>query len=266
MGKPYFYMDEIPDRVWRTEFCSTSTGVATFLLPQLGRLAGAEALQDRGPSECCLAMALCYGVPLWAGSINRTVVEEVWAVQQSFGMKDASFVPFWEQREWTVSDSTVRLSYWRQPGRRLLVLTNPGAAACAVQIRLVTERPGVEYLPGWKADDLSVTAGAPADRHRQERRLLRVTLPDGSRRARVTPSPAAWLLQDGQRAPARTGVGGPGRLGRPRRQPAHRPGQRGSGTAPPPRRASPRKAPGDGRQYGRAAPGVAGAAGEPESC
>jgi len=180
VGKPHFYMDEIPDRVWRTEFCSTSTGVATFLLPQLGRLAGEAALKDRAPSEGCLAMALSYGVPLWAGSISQAAVEEVWAVQQQFVMKGAAFVPFWEQREWTVSDPAVRLSYWRQPGRWLLILTNPGAADGAVEIRPATAWPGVEYRPGWKADGLAV-AGAAARLTVAARNgaLVLVTLPDG---------------------------------------------------------------------------------------
>jgi hypothetical protein len=180
IGKPSFYMDEIPDRTWRTEFSSTSTGVPTFLLPELDRLAGAAALQDPGPSASCLAMALSYGVPLWAGSINQRVVEEVWAVQQQFGLRGAQFVPFWEQREWTVSDPAVRLSLWRKPGARLLALTNLTAAACKIELRPSAGRTDAQYRAGWNTAALEVSGGAATlTVAAKSGTLLLVSLPDG---------------------------------------------------------------------------------------
>ncbi|MCK5801672.1 MAG: hypothetical protein KAI66_02515, partial [Lentisphaeria bacterium] len=73
MKNPYYYMDEMPDRVWRSEFYSPTTGVPTFLLPQIGRLGGKGKRKKRGPSESCIAAAMAYGVPLWA-SLNKQVV------------------------------------------------------------------------------------------------------------------------------------------------------------------------------------------------
>jgi len=155
MRKPNFYMDDIPDRVWRTEFCSASTGVATFLLPELGRLTGEEALRDRGPSECCLSAAMCYGVPLWAGSINQQVVEEVWAVQQQFGMEGAEFVPFWKQRDLAVSDPDVRVSYWQKPGSRLVVLTNFTDRDRTAQLRSADANAKVQFAAAWNVERLA---------------------------------------------------------------------------------------------------------------
>ena len=158
MGKPRFYMDGIPDRVWRTEFYSRTTGVVTFLLPELARFDKA-ALKERGPSECCISAALCYGVPLWAGSISKEVVEEVWAVQQAFGIDRAEFVPFWQQREVVSSDPDVRVSLWRKPGKRLVVVANFTDQAKAVQLRLVKPTPQAQFRAAWQAMDFSAAAG-----------------------------------------------------------------------------------------------------------
>jgi hypothetical protein len=160
VGKPHFYMDEVPDRTWRTEFYSPATGVATCLLPELGRLTGAEALKDRGPSECCIAAAMTYGVPLWAGSINQQVVEEVWAAQQAFGIESAEFIPFWGQREVVCSAPQVRLSLWRRAGRRLIVAANWGEQESAVELRLARPDANAQFRAAWKADGLSVYEGA----------------------------------------------------------------------------------------------------------
>jgi hypothetical protein len=156
VGKPDFYMDGIPDRVWRTEFHSPTTGVPTFMLPELGRLTGEDAVKDRGPSECCLAAAMCYGVPLWAGSINQQVVEEVWAVQQQFGMEDAEFVPFWRQQEFTASDREVRVSLWTKPGKRLIVLANFTDKDRKVELRPAVANEKVEFRAAWEADGFAV--------------------------------------------------------------------------------------------------------------
>ncbi len=158
LGKPSFYMDDIPDRVWRTEFCTPTTGVTTFLLPQLGRLAGKEALQDPGPSECCWAAAMCYGAPLWAGSVTRQVTEDVWAAQMDFGMADVEFVPFWRQGEFVASEPQVRISLWRKPGKRLVVVTNWGDEDQRVQMRRAAGG-SPQFRAAWKAEDLSVNNG-----------------------------------------------------------------------------------------------------------
>jgi hypothetical protein len=158
IGKPYFYMTDIPDRTWRTELCPGPTGAASYLLPELGRLT--DAAKERGPSECLLAASMCYGVPLWAGSCHREVVEEVWAAQIAFGMKGVTFVPFWEQTEFTVSDPEVRVSSWCKPGRRLLVLANFTDRERAVQ---VTAKCATAVIKGaWKAEGLTVE-GATAN-------------------------------------------------------------------------------------------------------
>jgi len=159
MDQPTFYMDGIADRVWRSEFHSPTTGVVTFLLPELGRLTGEGALDDPGPSECCIAAAMCYGVPLWAGSISKEVVEQVWAAQQDFGMADVRFAPFWEQDEFVVSDPGIRVSLWRKPGARLLVVANFADEDCEVQLRPAAPDPDLAFAPAWKADGLTVAAG-----------------------------------------------------------------------------------------------------------
>ncbi|MBI2299722.1 MAG: LamG domain-containing protein [Armatimonadetes bacterium] len=124
MGKPAFYMTDIPDRVWRSEFSTATTGVPTFLLPEMGRLAGEGVLKDRGPSETCIVAAMTYGVPLWAGSINQQVVEEVWAVQQAFGIDKARFTPYWRRKEFTQTEPELLVSYWRRDDTWLVVVSN----------------------------------------------------------------------------------------------------------------------------------------------
>jgi hypothetical protein len=155
IGKPHFYMTDIPDRVWRTEFYAGPTGASAFLLPELDRLTGGKPLEDRGPSECLVVAAMCYGVPLWAGSIRRDVVEEFWAAQIAFGMKGVTFTPYWEQWEFTVSDPEVRVSTWRKPGQRLVVLANFTDQDRAVQ--LTAKCPQARITAAWKADSATVT-------------------------------------------------------------------------------------------------------------
>ncbi|OGV78942.1 MAG: hypothetical protein A3K19_24020 [Lentisphaerae bacterium RIFOXYB12_FULL_65_16] len=155
VGKPNFYMDDIPDRVWRTEFHSPTTGVATFLLPEMGRFGGKDSVDDRGPSECCISAALCYGVPLWAGAINRTVVEEVWAVQQEFGIAGAEFVPFWKQQDLVASDPAVRVSLWRKPGSRLVVLANFTDTDRTVELRPAQADAKLQTRAAWNAPDFA---------------------------------------------------------------------------------------------------------------
>ncbi len=160
VGKPNFYMDDIPERVWRTEFASAPTGVATFMLPELGRLAGDDALKDPGPSECLIAAAMCYGVPLWAGSIHQRVVEDVWAAQTAFGIAGAEFVPYWRQREIASSDPEVRVSLWKKAGARLLVVANFSEKERVVELRPAAAGAGARYQAVWKADDLAAAGGA----------------------------------------------------------------------------------------------------------
>lgn len=152
IGKPHFYMTDIPDRAWRTELFTPTTGAPAFLLPELGRLQS-DALKDRGPSECLLAAALCYGVPLWAGSCRQDVVEEVWTVQIAFGMKGATFVPYWEQQEFRASDPEVRVSCWNQPGKRLVVLANFTDRDRPVTL---TAKAGTVLKGAWKAEGMKV--------------------------------------------------------------------------------------------------------------
>jgi hypothetical protein len=139
MKDPYFYMTSMPDRVWRSEFCTRPTGVRTFLLPQLGRLGDKGVKEERGPSESCIAAAMAYGVPLWA-SCNRSVVEEVWRVQKDFGMDGVRFVPFWSQDAYACDDPDLRISYWEKDGRRLIVvaLLTPSAG-----------RAPAAFTPAW---------------------------------------------------------------------------------------------------------------------
>jgi hypothetical protein len=159
IGKPAFYMDDIPDRTWRTEFYTPCTGVTTYLLPELERFPEKQSVKDPGPSECCISAAMCYGVPLWAGSINQQVVEDVWAAQQQFGITDAQFVPYWAQKEFTVSDPDIRVSYWTKPGKRLLVVTNSrtrtGRCRSASRSR---SRAQVTLVPGKRRTSQSPTA------------------------------------------------------------------------------------------------------------
>jgi len=126
---------------------AATTGAVSYLLPELGRLT--DATKERGPTECLLAAAMCYGVPLWAGSCNREVVEEVWSAQIAFGMKGVKFVPFWEPQEFTVSDPEVRVSYWSKSGRRLVVLSNFTDRDKPVQ--LTAKCPQAVLKPAWNA-------------------------------------------------------------------------------------------------------------------
>lgn len=160
IGKPNFYMTDIPDRVWRSEFHSPTTGVATFLLPELDRLTNADVSKSPGPSECCIAAAMCYGVPLWAGSINQQVVEEVWAAQQQFGIVGAQFVPFWEQHDLVASDPEIRVSLWRKPGSRLVVVSNFTGQDRKVDLRLAAPDAKAKFHAAWKAEDLTVEGDA----------------------------------------------------------------------------------------------------------
>ena len=158
VGKPSFYMDEIPDRVWRTEFHSPTTGVATFLLPQMGRFTSEQTPRDRGPSESCLAAALAYGVPMWIGGINPRVVEEVWDVQRAFGMSGAEFVPFWKQDVVACSDPQLRVSLWKKRDSMLLLVANFTDRDRRAELRLSTKGAAVQFRPAWKAESLEATS------------------------------------------------------------------------------------------------------------
>jgi hypothetical protein len=157
VGQPAFYMDGIPDAVWRSEFYSATAGVATFLLPELGRLGGAQEMKDRGPSACCMAAAMVHGVPIWAGQINDEVVAEVWKAQRGLGVEEAEFLPFWKQRQITCSDPKVRVSVWQKPDRCLIVVANFGDEAKTVELRSL--RPAA-FERAWQVQGFSALDGA----------------------------------------------------------------------------------------------------------
>jgi len=157
VDKPSFYMDQIPDHVWRSEFYSPTTGVATFLLPQMGRFTSEQAPQDCGPSESCLAAALTYGVPVWVGGVNPRVVEEVWDAQQAFGMGGAEFVPYWRQNSIACSDPELRVSLWKKPDRLLLAVANFTDRDRSAELRPTANGTAVQFRPAWKAETLEPT-------------------------------------------------------------------------------------------------------------
>lgn len=154
IGKPHFYMTDIPDRTWRTEFYAAPTGAESFMLPELDRLQS-DALKERGPTESLMVASMCYGVPLWAGSCRQDVVEEVWAVQQQFGMRGAKFVPYWDQQEFTSSDPDIRISTWSKPGQRLVVVSNFTDKDRPVEI--TAKCPQAVLKGAWKAEGATVT-------------------------------------------------------------------------------------------------------------
>ena len=162
MKNPYFYMTEMPDRVWRSEFYSPTTGVSTFLLPQIGRLGSKDVChKERGPSESCIAAAMVYGAPIWA-SLNRAVVEEVWAVQSAFGMKGVQFAPFWRQRDVQSSNPDVRVSLWKKPGRWLVIVANFSDAEQRAELRLAKRHAKAVFHSAWLADGLVPGDGGAA--------------------------------------------------------------------------------------------------------
>jgi hypothetical protein len=152
-------MDEISDRVWRTEFYSPTTGVATFLLPEMGRFTTEQTPRDRGPSESCMAAAMTYGVPVWVGGINPRVVEEVWDAQRAFGMNGAEFVPFWKQDAIACSDPQLRVSLWRKPDRLLLAVANFTDRDRSAELRPSIGNARAQFHPAWKAERLELTKG-----------------------------------------------------------------------------------------------------------
>ena len=155
---PYFYMEELPDRVWRSEFYTPTTGVPTYLLPQIGRLGDRNVKELRGPAESCYAAAMLYGAPLWA-SLNKEVVQEVWAAQIEFGMENAVFLPFWRQQDVNSSNTHVRVSLWKKPERWLAVAANFTATDQRAQLRLGQAGPGATFSAAWLADSLVVREG-----------------------------------------------------------------------------------------------------------
>ena len=115
-------------------------------------------LQERGPSESCLAAALAYGVPIWVGGINPRVVEEVWDAQQAFGMRDAEFLPFWQQRDVVCSDDELRVSLWKKKdGAWLLAVTNFTDRQRTAEVRMRTPGEHVQFRPAWQADSLTTS-------------------------------------------------------------------------------------------------------------
>jgi len=157
MKNPYFYMDEMPDRVWRSEFYSPTTGVGTFLLPQVGRLGDKSVREERGPSESCFAAAMVYGAPLWA-SLNKEVVEEVWAAQIAFGMEGVTFAPFWRQTELVSSNPEVRASIYRKPGSWLVAVANFTDEPQAFELTAPAHQTAT-FTPAWLADGLVAEPG-----------------------------------------------------------------------------------------------------------
>ena len=158
MKNPYFYMDEMPDRVWRSEFYSPTTGVPTFLLPQIGRLGNKSLREERGPSEACFAAAMAYGVPLWA-SLNKAVVQEVWAAQKAFGMEGTTFRPFWKQTDITCTNEKLRVSLWKKEEARLVIVTNFTETEQVGNLEVVSGPGAQAFIPVWLADGLATDAG-----------------------------------------------------------------------------------------------------------
>lgn len=158
MNDPYFYMAQMPDRVWRSEFYSPTTGVATYLLPQIGRLGDPRVAEDRGPAESCFAAALVYGVPLWA-SLNRQVVEEVWAAQIAFGMESVVFEPFWRQTQVRCSNPQVRVSLYRKPGAWLVAVANFTRESQSCDLTC-PDYPDATFTASWLGTGLTCAPGA----------------------------------------------------------------------------------------------------------
>ncbi len=157
MKNPYFYMTEMPDRVWRSEFYSPTTGVATYLLPQIGRLGDKGVKDERGPSESCFAAAMVYGAPILA-SLNREVVEEVWAAQMDFGMVGVSFAPFWRQEDIVCSNPEVRVSLYKKAGAWLVSVANFTDAEQQFEMT-VPAHEAASFAPSWLADGLVAEPG-----------------------------------------------------------------------------------------------------------
>ena len=58
------------------------------------------------------------------------------------------------------------MSYWKKPGKRLVVVANFTKQERKIELRLATPRPAAIFAPAWNAPDLAVANG-----------VVRLTLP-----------------------------------------------------------------------------------------
>ena len=158
VGKPSFYMDEIPDRVWRTEFYSPTTGVATFLLAgnrSLGRRAASRpraqrVVPGRGPGLRRAGLGRRHQPPCGRGGLGcpAGLRHERGGVRPVLAAGDAS-----------CSDAELRVSFWRKKaGPWLLAVTNFTDRERTAELRMQTPGEHVQFRPAWQAATLSASA------------------------------------------------------------------------------------------------------------
>jgi hypothetical protein len=128
---------------FRGEIYGRQWGPAPMYLSTVGYKKG--CLEAYAPSEYVLSYALIHDVLLW-GRFTDDIMGRVYAVYDQFGVKDASFVPYWKSGRYAKVESNggpsshVKASIYtnkgQTPNRTLLIVSNLGQAEEDVTIKL----------------------------------------------------------------------------------------------------------------------------------
>jgi len=154
------YIDMVPLDKFRAEFTGTNWGIIPMVLCQLGR---GEYLADPKYAEAFVGLARIHGTRIWphAPVKNADVLKKVWQAEQSFGMEDIKFLPYWNNGEIArPASENVKVSLYAKKDRALLYATNLGDKDVDETITLDMRKAG---LAGGNLKAMDVYAGDPVD-------------------------------------------------------------------------------------------------------
>ena len=131
------YVDAPPEQ-WQANYSSAIYGAAVQFLPQYRNYGG--SLIDLAPetrrqyTKPLLMMGLIHDVPISGGFYPD--LEKAWAILDTNLTADAEFHGYWEQKELTITEPGVKVSFYRNPNHPelLVMLGNTGRSALTVSL------------------------------------------------------------------------------------------------------------------------------------
>lgn len=137
------YIDLVPLEDWHAEMRSVQFGMVPLAFtvikgPHLTQFPGIE--KDAGIQRDFLTLALLHDTLVWANFGNNEPILQVQRAKDDFGMNHPQLVmhPYWQHdlavdsANFEATGGDVRVTYYTQPGRSLVVLGNLGASAAKV--------------------------------------------------------------------------------------------------------------------------------------
>ena len=120
-GTPYYYSDNIPEDVFRSELNMFNKGSAIRFLGELSR-----ANKDYGTREQTMAMCtklLLNDIPVTIAFEDGAVINQIWKVFKAYDLDSAEVVHFYNADNQVDSDNPqIKVTYYRCSGNRLLMV------------------------------------------------------------------------------------------------------------------------------------------------